>query len=669
MKSKSDVKSHSDVKSIKKQNQYIVILMLLGLLLACQSGCGKKREDDSVQTTLRTLSSTAYEGRLYGTKGNEKARDYLEQKLEAYGFAPFADAFQIPFETSLPVIRATSLSVSQTGGGKSDGISFVEGKDYFSSLIMPQLELSGTVPQVSGKGDKREMSVICAGGITLTLKISQFRLSNSTKLFGQEEFKDYTLGVSAETMDELCARTGETVTFRCEGAMEEMTLQNVVGVLKGKDSSRAVVLGAHFDHMGTIGDALYAGAVDNASGAATLLAACRELAAKGQKPQVDIIACFWNAEEEGLQGSKAGAPMIERAYGQYCYINLDCVGMVDGGNLELTTANASGAFCAQLAQMLEEAGCGDVEPDGEPMTSDHRSFQKCPSVNIGQGDVMKLIHTPRDTADQVDGEKLEQLAAGLSGLVFADAKKLLDLEAQVAKERRETEEEIQSEEDWEAYLRDIERSLDYDEYMLVKDQGNGYGPRAGNRIVESLKGRYFQDQNEVQKVYPNLRVAERVGDYRLVQILVQSDLVHVPGQADVPVGQPTKRLFQEDAILCVQLFYDNGTHAFTYTRPIDPENQKIRLSLPAGERKEKIKGSKGAWFVYYDQQKEKPDEYIQQTGATCYFLTQGKLWQDEDGICLGCIDQTEDADEAKDTLFGLGKLVNAQEWLVALGGE
>jgi hypothetical protein len=86
---------------------------------------------------------------------------------------------------------------------------------------------------------------------------------------------------------------------------------NVVGVLPGSDPALAkeyVVLSAHLDHLGVGepigGDAVYNGAMDNASGIATLIETARVLASAKPRPRRSIVFLAATAEEKGLLGSR-----------------------------------------------------------------------------------------------------------------------------------------------------------------------------------------------------------------------------------------------------------------------------------------------------------------------------------------------------------------------------
>jgi Zn-dependent M28 family amino/carboxypeptidase len=85
---------------------------------------------------------------------------------------------------------------------------------------------------------------------------------------------------------------------------------NVIGVLEGSDpklKDQAVVYTAHHDHLGVgepvNGDAIYNGAVDNASGMGILLELARAFAAAPLRPRRSIVFAAVTGEEAGLRGS------------------------------------------------------------------------------------------------------------------------------------------------------------------------------------------------------------------------------------------------------------------------------------------------------------------------------------------------------------------------------
>jgi hypothetical protein len=91
----------------------------------------------------------------------------------------------------------------------------------------------------------------------------------------------------------------------------EIRSDNVVGVLPGSDPdlrNEFVVVSAHLDHVGigepVGGDRVYSGAMDNASGDASLIEVARSLRDSGARPRRSVLFLSITAEEKGLLGSQ-----------------------------------------------------------------------------------------------------------------------------------------------------------------------------------------------------------------------------------------------------------------------------------------------------------------------------------------------------------------------------
>ena len=98
--------------------------------------------------------------------------------------------------------------------------------------------------------------------------------------------------------------SGEIVTTD-----RQFTSPNVVGLLPGRDAKlkgEYVVLSAHLDHLGVDkpvnGDTVYNGAMDNASGIASMIESAR--AVKAKKPKRSVLLVAVTGEERGLLGSR-----------------------------------------------------------------------------------------------------------------------------------------------------------------------------------------------------------------------------------------------------------------------------------------------------------------------------------------------------------------------------
>ncbi|MBA2921157.1 M28 family peptidase [Sphingomonas sp. MAH-20] len=107
-----------------------------------------------------------------------------------------------------------------------------------------------------------------------------------------------------------------TVRITAETVSERLTSPNVVGVLPGADPKLApevVILSAHLDHIGIAKprpndppakDRINNGALDNASGIATMLEVARAFASAPDRSRRTLVFLASTAEEKGLLGAE-----------------------------------------------------------------------------------------------------------------------------------------------------------------------------------------------------------------------------------------------------------------------------------------------------------------------------------------------------------------------------
>ncbi|HCM13208.1 MAG TPA: hypothetical protein DHW85_08510, partial [Lachnospiraceae bacterium] len=77
--------------------------------------------------------------------------------------------------------------------------------------------------------------------------------------------------VLPEVYSKLLKYAGKNVRFKTEIEEKNTAKGNIAGAIEGEDSSKVLLISAHFDHVGKIGDMIWRGALDNASGVCALL--------------------------------------------------------------------------------------------------------------------------------------------------------------------------------------------------------------------------------------------------------------------------------------------------------------------------------------------------------------------------------------------------------------
>lgn len=96
--------------------------------------------------------------------------------------------------------------------------------------------------------------------------------------------------------------------------------RNIIGMLPGSKATtrdRYVIIGAHYDHLGTLNGKFYPGADANASGTAALLSIAEMLSeykGGGKIHDSNVIFVAFDAKEHDMAGSKALWKMIENGH-------------------------------------------------------------------------------------------------------------------------------------------------------------------------------------------------------------------------------------------------------------------------------------------------------------------------------------------------------------------
>ena len=202
---------------------------------------------------------------------------------------------------------------------------------------------------------------------------------------------------------------------------EDRRAVNVIGILPGTDpalAEEAIVLGAHYDHVGVIGGAVHPGADDNASGTAVVLGLARAYAAAGGARRTLIFALF-GAEELGLIGSghyvKHAPVALDRTV---LMVNFDMVGRMRDGKLHVGGVDSGSRLRDVLADAARAAGVS-IDVRGSPYApSDHTRFYAAgtPVLFFFTG-IHPDYHAPGDTADKINAAGMARAAAVAAGVV------------------------------------------------------------------------------------------------------------------------------------------------------------------------------------------------------------------------------------------------------------
>lgn len=249
-----------------------------------------------------------------------------------------------------------------------------------------------------------------------------------------------------------------SVSLSTDLIRRNVSAANVIGILDGSDpvlKKEAIVIGAHYDHLGLGGEgslapqssAIHHGADDNASGTAGVLELVRLFSSKEVRPRRTLIFIAFGGEEEGLLGSSyyVNHPIVPLAE-TIAMINMDMIGRMKNRNLTVGGVGTAPEWrpllesinSLQSMVVTATASPRSVAPRGIPVVvssngstivtsdaskqfsltlnedgfgpSDHSSFysKQIPVLFFWTGN-HEDYHKPSDTADKINYEDEVQI--------------------------------------------------------------------------------------------------------------------------------------------------------------------------------------------------------------------------------------------------------------------
>lgn len=216
------------------------------------------------------------------------------------------------------------------------------------------------------------------------------------------------------------------VTVELKSHTEKGEGYNVIGELEG-DEDRLIVLGAHHD-------AHFYGALDNASGVATLLYIAKSLIESGYKPKHKLLFISFTAEEYGVLNS-----LFDYLIGSYrwierhkdlhdkidLYVNVDVVGYNGGPILIRSTPDISDFTMNYLddifnSEMIQTYLQYTVRPSN---WLDMWNFVRVgvPSIHFGEGNQdyhLTYYHTEKDIYTLISENKIRDVIIAIASYLI-----------------------------------------------------------------------------------------------------------------------------------------------------------------------------------------------------------------------------------------------------------
>ncbi len=319
-------------------------------MLCLLPGVISAQDMSRVRATIDTLCSPGLFGRGYVKHGEKIAADYLAKRFTTIGLQPFNQSYFQPFTLNINTFpKPIQL--------KMDGKKLLPGQDYLLNSISQKGRGKGKVlrldtliltdeaarqrflqSEVKNKVmvyEKRHYARLVELPLDYLNKVYEAKavieLQNSNKLTASLSPSQLSKPLFEMKQADFNPAT-KKIKFKAYAQLiPNYPTQNVIGYVRGTaEPDSFIVVTAHYDHLGTMGQVYFPGANDNASGTSMLLELAQHFAQ--HPPKYSVAFMSFGAEEAGLIGSKyyVDHPLFPLRQIKFL-MNLDLLGTGDDG--------------------------------------------------------------------------------------------------------------------------------------------------------------------------------------------------------------------------------------------------------------------------------------------------------------------------------------------------
>jgi hypothetical protein len=233
------------------------------------------------------------------------------------------------------------------------------------------------------------------------------------------EIDDYLLKADQNQSYQFTQITNKDIFIKTSIKISQIAVRNIIGIIEGMRKDQFIVLGAHYDHMGSGNGYTWNGADDNASGTVGVMTIARAIMETGVQPEKSIIVALWSSEELGLLGSKYYLDNLEFQLSNIkLNLNFDMISRYisesEPDKVTMTYSDNCPFFMDLTVSNLKKYNIAlnvDYQPSKEPPGgSDHRSFvaKGIPVMRFKPGH-REEYHTPNDEIGKLNWDIMEKI--------------------------------------------------------------------------------------------------------------------------------------------------------------------------------------------------------------------------------------------------------------------
>ncbi len=371
-----------------KAKLIIMIAILLGLVAVFFLTTTNAEFDyeslsiDNIMEHTQTLASEAYEGRLTGSDGNQRAIQYITSYFDALGLEPFGEEgeWYQPFSVLMPRIEGVPVfSLHDENGAKvrdfdmyrdfsvvfspgGEGVDYegeyvilgsdayrvekeiVEGKIVVVDSTRLTYKMVAHIMSLGGKG------VLCSADSNAYTGLKMFERVPAMSVAGKGGKSIFAGYVSRDTYTALRKSESKQIKLNVEVSFPIVDTSNILAKIDGRSKNgQTLIISANLDGLGKGFEAqFFLGAVNSATSVSILLETARLMRMSEAMPYETIVFAVWNGSNQNDAGVNYYINKAVRPLEQTKVIHLGSLGRMTTEGLSVSPDPLNGTLLADL---------------------------------------------------------------------------------------------------------------------------------------------------------------------------------------------------------------------------------------------------------------------------------------------------------------------------------
>ncbi len=356
------------------------------------------------RSIIDSLTSESFSGRGYVDNGMNKSAEFIAGEFEKFGLKKINNSYFQEFTMPINVIQNAELTLN--GKELKYGVDFIvkpnsKSQDFHKRDIyyFDPTDYATSLQFESSFIDFIYRDMAAQNGKHVVFPPHQFEVDslnqyykNWASFYKPEENRNRAIFYfSKDKLTSSLSQIQDSVSqfivknnsysngliinhYKIESEfIDEFETKNIIGEIEGENNDSLIVITAHFDHLGKVGNVYFPGASDNASGTAFLLELAKYFSQN--KPKYSLVFIAFAAEEAGLVGSTyfVENPLIDLKKIKFL-LNFDIMGAGEEGIQIVNSAVFTKEYDLLNQINSKNNYVKQIKKRGEACNSDHCPF-------------------------------------------------------------------------------------------------------------------------------------------------------------------------------------------------------------------------------------------------------------------------------------------------------